>query len=272
MKKTIFFILLTGFALFLAACGSAGADDVKPIVAQLAANNGQSNDILGMGSSMMARHHAAIPDEYARLTNPMPADNASIERGAEVYTAQCASCHGDGGMGDGPAAANLDPEPAAIAQSSQMVGDDYLFWRISEGGAMEPFNSTMIAWKGILDEDARWDAINYVQAIGSGQVMPREGIGGAAFDPAIEAAKQEAILATAVSQGLITQEEADTFAEVHTLVDEQMMQRRADGNTSSMNEELAAVLADLVTAGKITQAQADIFILVHDQLTESGLM
>jgi mono/diheme cytochrome c family protein len=57
-----------------------------------------------MGSSMMARHHAAIPDEYAGLTNPILADEASIERGANIYTAQCASCHGDGGMGDGPAA------------------------------------------------------------------------------------------------------------------------------------------------------------------------
>ena len=272
MKKSIFFMLLIGFTLLLVACGSSGEDSVEPGVVESIVNNEQSNGFMGMGGGMMARHHSAIPGEYAGLTNPIPADNASIERGAEIYTAQCASCHGDGGMGDGPAAANLDPEPAAIAHTSQMVGDDYLFWRISEGGAMEPFNSTMIAWKGVLDEDARWDAINYVQAIGSGQVMPRQGMGGAAFDPAIEAAKQEEILATAVSQGLITQEEADTFTEVHTLVDEQMMQHRGDGNITSMDEELATVLAELVAAGKITQSQADIFSLVHDQLTEAGLM
>ncbi|HID50504.1 MAG TPA: cytochrome c [Anaerolineae bacterium] len=276
MKKFIFFTLLTGLVLLLAACGSAEADNAETAVEQSAANNEQSNGIMGigngMGSSMMARHHAAIPEEYAGLTNPTSADEASIERGAEIYAAQCASCHGDGGMGDGPAAANLDPEPAAIAQSSQMIGDDYLFWRISEGGAIEPFNSNMIAWKSILDEDARWDVINYVQALGSGAVTPGEHVGGAAFDPAIEAAKQEEILATAVSQGLITQAEADTFAEVHTLVDEQMVERRGAGNIASMNEELAAVLTDLVTAGKITQAQADTFNLVHDRLTEAGLM
>jgi mono/diheme cytochrome c family protein len=187
MKKSVFLLLLIGFALFLAACSSAEADDVEPAAVQTVANNEQSNGFMGMGGGMMARHHAAIPNEYAGLTNPIPADDASIERGAEIYTAQCASCHGDGGMGDGPAAAGLDPEPAAIAHSSQMLGDDYLYWRISEGGAMEPFNSTMIAWKGVLDEDARWDVINYVQALGSGQVMPRQGMGGAAFDPEIEA-------------------------------------------------------------------------------------
>jgi len=269
MKKAIFFALLTGLILLLAACGSAATDHVEPSAVQSSATNSEG---MGMGGGMMARHHAAIPDEYAGLTNHIPDDDASIERGAEIYAAQCATCHGDGGMGDGPAAANLDPAPAPVAQTSQMTGDDYLFWRVSEGGAIEPFNSTMIAWKGVLDEDARWDVINYVQALGSGQVMPRQSVGGAAFDPAIEAAKQEEILATAVSQNLITQEEADTFAEVHTLVDEQMVQRRGDGNITSMDEELTGVLADLVTAGKITQAQADTFILVHDRLTEAGLM
>jgi len=52
----------------------------------------------------------------------------------------------------------------------------------------------MITWKGILDEEARWDVINYVQALGSGQVMPRQGLGGAAFDPAAEAERQAEML------------------------------------------------------------------------------
>jgi mono/diheme cytochrome c family protein len=101
-------------------------------------------------------------------------------------------------MGDGPAAAGLDPAPAAIAHTSQMLGDDYQFWRISEGGAMEPFNSEMIAWKDIIKEDARWDVINYVQALGSGQAMPRQELGDAAFDPAAEAERQAEMLAEAV--------------------------------------------------------------------------
>lgn len=101
---------------------------------------------MGTGSSMMAGHHAAIPAEYAGLTNPIAADDDSLTRGAAIYAARCASCHGDGGMGDGPAAAGLAPLPAPIAHSSQMLGDDYLYWRISEGGQMEPFDSAMIAW------------------------------------------------------------------------------------------------------------------------------
>ena len=175
-------------------------------------------------------------------------------------------------MGDGPAAAGLDPAPAPIAHSSQMLSDDYLYWRISEGGAMEPFNSTMISWKDVLDEDARWDVINYVQALGSGQEMPRQGMGGAAFDPEIEAEKQAAMLAEAIAQGAITKEEATTFEDAHEMVDGKMIQYRDASMSGSMDDMMADVLADLVASGDLTQAQADTFAAVHDRLAELGLM
>jgi len=125
----------------------------------------------GPQADMMARHHAPIPQAYAGLTNPLPADDDSLERGANLYLTYCASCHGDGGMGDGPAGTALDPAPAPVARTSQRMGDDYFFWRTSEGGFMDPFNSAMPAWKGALDEQARWDIINYIQALGS-DTMP----------------------------------------------------------------------------------------------------
>jgi mono/diheme cytochrome c family protein len=224
-----------------------------------------------MQSGMMARHSAAIPEEYAGLANPVPADEESLERGAELYTTYCASCHGDGGMGDGPAGTALDPAAAPIAHTSQMLGDDYLFWRISEGGAIAPFNSAMPAWAATLDEQARWDVINYIQALGRGSVTPRQGMGGAAFDPDAEAAQRAEMLATAVDQGVITQTEADTFNQVHTVLDDLMSQGMEDmsGNMASMQDEM---LAELVNEGTISQAQADTFNDIHNRLLESGLM
>ena len=91
-----------------------------------------------MGGGMHHAHHAEIPDEYAGLSNPVAADDASIQRGGEIFAASCAVCHGDGGMGDGPAAASLDPPVMPIAHTSQMLSDAYLFWRISEGGQGDP--------------------------------------------------------------------------------------------------------------------------------------
>lgn len=304
MKRPLFYLGFVTVIFFLAACGPAETDaavdedngEETAVSESTTSNNSSSNGMrMGMGNGMngmMARHHATIPEEFAGLINPISADEQSIERGAAIYTTHCANCHGDGGMGDGPAAANLDPVPAPIAHTSQMLGDDYLFWRITEGGHEEPFNSGMVAWDGILEEETRWDLVNYMRALGRGQTMPRQGVGGAAYDPAVEAAMQEEMLVDAVAQELISEEEAAVFAEVHEFVDGQMMQNRGGGRNGgmgngngmnggmgngngmngNMNRMMTATLAELVAAGDITQEQADLFADVHDRLVEAGLM
>lgn len=222
------------------------------------------------GNGMMERHHAEIPTEYAGLTNPIPSDKESLERGSELYTVNCASCHGDGGMGDGPAGSALDPAPSPIAHSSQMMADDYLFWRISEGGV--PFGTTMPAW-AVFDEQSRWDLVNYMRALGNGTAQPVSGMGGAAYDPEIQAAQQAEILAKAVEQDVITEEEADTFTTVHDAVEQYRLAHpevvQSGGNAT---EREATILAALVEEKIITQAQADAFTDIHDRLGNSGLM
>jgi len=46
----------------------------------------------------------------------------------------------------GPAGAASDPAPGNLQTTSG--GDDCVYWRISEGGMMEPFNSNIPARKG----------------------------------------------------------------------------------------------------------------------------
>lgn len=261
MKRTI---LLAILILLLTACNTT-----KPESDETTASSPGMG--MGMQSGMMARHSAAIPAEYTGLTNPVLADEESLARGAELYTTHCASCHGDGGMGDGPAGTALDPAAAPIAHTSQMLGDDYLFWRISEGGAMAPFNSVMPPWSATLDEQERWDVINYVQALGSGAAAPRQAMGGAAFDPDAEAIQRTEMLETAVDQGILTQAEANTFDQVHTALEALMAQdtENMSGNMATRQDEL---LTELVKEGTITQEQADVFNDVHNRLLESGLM
>lgn len=242
-----------------------------PILLLAACTSQDSGMGPGMGGNgMMERHHAEIPVEYAGLTNPIPADTESLERGGELYTVNCASCHGDGGMGDGPAGSALDPAPSPIAHSSQMMTDDYLFWRVSEGGT--PFNTSMPSWK-VLDEQSRWDLINYMRALGDGTVQPVSGMGGAAYDPEIQAAQQAEILAKAVEQDVITEEEADTFTTVHDAVEQYRITHpeviQSSGNAT---EREAAILSALVDENIITQIQADAFQDIHDRLGTSGLM
>ena len=155
------FVFLATMVWLLAACTSTG----------------DAPSMNGMDSGMMERRIAAIPPEYAGLENPIPANTASLARGQAFYEANCAACHGDEGRGNGPAAAGLDPQPAPIAQTSQMLSDAYLFYRISEGGEMAPFNSAMPAFKESLDESQRWDVINYVRSL-NGDMMGGGMMGG----------------------------------------------------------------------------------------------
>ncbi len=226
---------------------------------------------MGMGrgmNSMMARHQAEIPEEFAGLTNPVPADEASLARGAEIYTTYCVVCHGESGMGDGTGAANLDPAPAPIAHTVRMLGDDYLYWRISAGGSHDPFNSAMPAWESAFDETARWDVINYIRALSGGNGMMNGMMGNRGNS--LQTEDHSEMLDTAVADGLIIQSEADTFAEVHSLMDELMVAGPPMGGGMGQNQ--SAMLADLLDAGKITQEQVDAFNDVHDRLIEAGLM
>lgn len=218
----------------------------------------------------MDRHHAQIPEEYAGVSNPVPADQDSLQNGASLYAVHCASCHGDGGMGDGPAGAALDPAPAAIAHTSQMLGDDYLFWRISEGSGS--FSTAMPGWKSILDESSRWDLVNYVQALGRGEIEPQSNMGGALYDPALQAAQQAELLAQAVEGGVITQAEADIFLKVHEAIDGYRAANPGFQTDSDPAEREAAILDALVKSQAISQAEADAFPAIHDRLGASGLM
>ena len=229
----------------------------------------------GMGSGMMggmhSRHMAQIPGEYAGLLNPVSADQASFERGGVIYIENCASCHGDGGMGDGPAGTSLNPAPSPVAHTSLMMGDDYLFWRISEGGLGDPFNSAMPIWKNSLSEDARWDVINYMRALGRGEIRPGKVFGGKMFDPSQEAAQRQEMLSEAITLDVITEGEADVFDFVHAAIDQYLKDHR-QGFTGRMEDVTREILVELVTSSEITKQQADIFLAVHDRLVEAGLM
>jgi cytochrome c553 len=112
-----------------------------------------------------AHIHVDPPHEYAELTNSLSGNAEAVVAGQVIYETHCSTCHGEAGKGDGPGAAELDPKPANLSDAAMMneLSDSYLFWRISEGGAMEPFNSAMIAWKGTLSEEERWQVVNYLR-------------------------------------------------------------------------------------------------------------
>lgn len=125
--------------------------------------------MMGPGNGGTARNHAAmmggVPAPYTTLSNPLPRTRATVERGAKVYAANCAACHGETGLGDGPAGRGLSPPPYNLAWLSRMpIGnwDPFMFWTVEEGGA--PLGSAMPAFKDSLSKEDAWAVIAYIQA------------------------------------------------------------------------------------------------------------
>lgn len=95
-------------------------------------------------------------------TNPVPADDTSIARGAELFNINCTACHGTGGKGDGPVAAFLQNKkpvdltgPIAVSLS-----DGAIFITITDGtvGGMPALNENLTVRE-------RWDVVNYVRTL-----------------------------------------------------------------------------------------------------------
>jgi mono/diheme cytochrome c family protein len=101
--------------------------------------------------------HWMSPAEASEKPNPIKRDAASIDRGKKSYFQYCSSCHGAKAMGDGPAAAGLNPKPTNLVAMSGGHPDGDFAWKIANGRGAMP------AWKSVLNESQTWDLVNYIQ-------------------------------------------------------------------------------------------------------------
>ena len=133
MKQIIFSILVIGSAATLNAEGNHKGDH-------------------GMA-------HWASPKAAAARVNPIKSDQASLDRGKQVFMTNCTSCHGATAKGDGPVSANLNPKPTNLTIMAGNHPDGDFEWKIANG------RGSMPAWKTVLNENQRWDVVNYIQAL-----------------------------------------------------------------------------------------------------------
>lgn len=148
LKKLSFMILILSFTiLFISACTGGTKSPIE-------ASDGELS---------LAR--PTPPASFVDLRSPK-LSAADINRGQQLYKINCMTCHGEKGMGDGPAAAALDPKPEPLAVNESTLSDAYMFWRISDGGQSADFKSAMPAWKSILSDEQIWQIIGYLRDLG----------------------------------------------------------------------------------------------------------
>lgn len=120
--------------------------------------------------------HWMAPPAMAKRANPIKATSASVARGKKIYAANCASCHGANGAGDGPASAALNPKPADLATMAPQHPPGDLAWKIENG------RGTMPPWKDTLKPTQIWDVVNYLQSLAAPKPTGAKTSGGHAHD------------------------------------------------------------------------------------------
>jgi mono/diheme cytochrome c family protein len=94
--------------------------------------------------------------------NPVEADDISITRGRQLFSINCAPCHGMDGTGNGPVASFLqDRKPTDLTSPVvQSFSDGAIFLTVSAGKEpfMPPLNENLMVRE-------RWDVVNYLRSL-----------------------------------------------------------------------------------------------------------
>lgn len=117
----------------------------------------------GVGLSLYSIAIKASVDSYRDST--VPFDAISIARGKSLFEANCTSCHGLQGRGDGKLAKTLPVQPIDLLteqHAARHLAGDFYNW-IGTG-----FPDSGMPGFGWLSADDRWDLVNFLHVISRG--------------------------------------------------------------------------------------------------------
>lgn len=95
------------------------------------------------------QEHKSLPIAYS---------SESADVGAKIYFRHCKVCHGELGLGDGPASVALPKTTPSFKSLQKLRSDDDLYEFISHGDERHQ-------WKDYLKSEDRWHLVNFIRSL-----------------------------------------------------------------------------------------------------------
>lgn len=112
---------------------------------------------------LMPLHYAATPEDAARAGKELTAlagTAATVKRGEFVFENYCATCHGPGGLGNGPVSQRgFPPPPSLLAEKARKMKDGQLFHVLTYG------QNNMPSYASQISREDRWSVIAFVRSL-----------------------------------------------------------------------------------------------------------
>ena len=149
MKRMLAYVLLIGLVITLSGCDDMhDQPSIKPMEAPRRTAPAEAVPIQGKLTVTW----------QTLLSNPVAADDASLQRGAELYMINCAMCHGTRKTYPGAVGKKLVPPPPSLREPRvSALSDGDLFKRIALGFGRMP------AFQNQIPEMDRWHLVNYLR-------------------------------------------------------------------------------------------------------------
>ena len=103
----------------------------------------------------------SVPAKYKAMKNTQKADPAALSTGKMLYTKHCKSCHGGGGLGDGPKSSSMKTKVNNFKDAKFQGQTDGEIYFESFVGRDEMPNFE----KKILDDEERWAIVSFVRTL-----------------------------------------------------------------------------------------------------------
>lgn len=111
----------------------------------------------------------SLTGQTGQIVQPENRPAAPLERGRELYGANCAQCHGVAARGDGPLAAALNPRPFDLTVHVPLHTDQEVRDWIGNGIP----RTAMPAWKDQFSEEEIQAIVNYLRQVAEQSTQER---------------------------------------------------------------------------------------------------